>query len=63
VEFYLSKEGQKIVADHWGKVPGNPDVKSPYSQYKGLKVVPLDGKLMLEKDEHYKKVTKEVFWR
>jgi iron(III) transport system substrate-binding protein len=63
VDFYLSKEGQQIIAEHWGKVPGHPDVQSPYSQYKALKVVPLDGKLMIEKDGHYKKIAKEVFSR
>lgn len=63
VDFYLSKTGQQIVADHWGKVPGHPEVESPYSQYKDLKMLALDGKLMIEKDGHYKRVAKEVFWK
>lgn len=62
VDFYLSKEGQQVVAS-WGKVPGNPEVKPIYFDPKELKVLPLDGKLMIAKDAHYKKVTKEVFWR
>jgi iron(III) transport system substrate-binding protein len=62
-DFYLSKESQQIIANTWGKVPGNPDVQSPYSAYKDLKVFPIDGKLMIANDEHYKKVAKEVFWK
>ena len=62
-DFYLSKEGQQIVAGNWGKVPGNPEVPSPYSEFKELKVFPLDGRLLIAKSEHYKKITKEVFWR
>lgn len=63
VDFYLSKEGQQIVGEYWGKVPGNPEVQSPYSKFKDLKALPLDGKLMIAKDAHYKKMAKEVFWR
>jgi iron(III) transport system substrate-binding protein len=63
IDFYLSKESQQIIASRWGKVPGNPDVPSPFEKFKGLAIIPLDGRLLIDKADHYKGIAKEVFWR
>lgn len=63
VDFYLSKDAQQIIADRWGKVPGNPEVQSPYAKFKDIKVYPLDGRLLIDKSDHYKRIAKEIFWR
>ena len=63
VDFYLSTESQQIIASMWQKVPGHPEVRSPFGALEDLKIIPLDGRLMIEKAAHYQKIAKEVFWR
>jgi len=63
LDFYLSKEAQQIVANLWGKVPGNAEVPSIYTGYKDLKISPLNGRLLIERSDHYKRITKEFLWR